>query len=75
MTKAVFYHAGCAVCTDAEQFVQNFLDKSKTGLDIVHLGTHPERDSSRSLSRTGCMPARGHKRFHPALSRGRIRVE
>ena len=57
MTKAVFYHAGCAVCTDAEQFVQNYLDKSKTGLDIVHLGTHPERIEEAERAGVKSVPA------------------
>lgn len=43
MTKAVFYHAGCEVCVDAEQMVTGHLDKSAVDLEIVHLG----EDSSR----------------------------
>lgn len=43
MTKAVFYHAGCPVCADAEQVVLEYLDKSKIDTEIVHLGTDGNR--------------------------------
>lgn len=39
MTKAVFYHAGCPVCLDAEQMIFTSLDKSKFDVEVVHLGT------------------------------------
>ena len=37
-TKAVFYHAGCPVCVDAEQGLAHSLDKDRYNLEIVHLG-------------------------------------
>lgn len=37
-TKAVFYHAGCPVCLEAEKAVVNYLDRAKVELEIVHLG-------------------------------------
>lgn len=43
MSKAVFYHAGCPVCVDAEQVVVEYLDKSKVDMEIVHLGTERNR--------------------------------
>ncbi|MED4531141.1 thioredoxin family protein [Metabacillus fastidiosus] len=43
MSKAIFYHAGCPICVESEQLVLQYLDKSKTDLEIVHLGN----DSSR----------------------------
>lgn len=43
MTKAVFYHAGCPICVDAEQVVLGYLDKSKINTEIVHLGTERKR--------------------------------
>jgi len=43
MAKAVFYHAGCPVCVDAEQVIVGHLDESKIDTEIVHLG----EDSSR----------------------------
>lgn len=43
MSKAVFYHAGCPVCVNAEQMVLGYLDKTKVAAEIVHLGTDRER--------------------------------
>lgn len=43
MSKAIFYHAGCPVCVDAEQTLVGLLDSGKVNVEIVHLGT----DSSR----------------------------
>ncbi len=36
--KAVFYHAGCPVCTSAEDSVLAALDKSRFDVEVVHLG-------------------------------------
>ncbi len=43
MSKAIFYHAGCPVCVDAEQIVIDYLDKSKITPEVVHLGTDQDR--------------------------------
>ena len=36
-SKAIFYHAGCPVCVEAEQSVANALDKQDYDVEIVHL--------------------------------------
>ena len=38
MLKAVFYHAGCPVCVEAEQQVAQSIDPAKYNVEIVHLG-------------------------------------
>jgi len=38
MSKAVFFHAGCPVCVEAEQQVAKSLDPSKYDVEIVQLG-------------------------------------
>lgn len=43
MSKAVFYHAGCPVCVDAEQTLLQFLDHAKIEPEIVHLGSEVNR--------------------------------
>lgn len=43
MKKATFYHAGCAICADAEKMVLNYLDSSKVDVDIVHLGEEQDK--------------------------------
>ena len=42
-TKAIFYHAACAVCAAAEQNVAHALDPAKYDLEIVHLGNDKSR--------------------------------
>jgi hypothetical protein len=41
--KAIFYHAGCPVCVQAEQNVANALDPAKFNVEIVHLGNEKSR--------------------------------
>ena len=41
--KAVFYHAGCPVCVEAEQQVVAALDAQRYEVEIVHLGEHKAR--------------------------------
>lgn len=41
--KAVFYHAGCPVCVEAEQSVATALDPKKYNVEVVHFGTQPGR--------------------------------
>jgi glutaredoxin len=42
-SKAVFYHAGCPVCVEAEQHVAQAIDPSKYEIEIVHLGQDKAR--------------------------------
>ena len=42
-SKALFYHAGCAVCLDAERQITTALDRSRYEIEIVHLGQARDR--------------------------------
>jgi len=42
-TKAIFYHAGCPVCVDAEQNIAQALDRNRFDLEIVDLGSDKSR--------------------------------
>lgn len=42
-SKAVFYHAGCPVCVDAEQKLAHALDPAHYQIEIVHLGESKSR--------------------------------
>ncbi|KAF0814102.1 hypothetical protein IGB42_00999 [Andreprevotia sp. IGB-42] len=42
-SKAIFYHAGCPVCIDAEQNLAHSLDPARYQLEIVHLGEQKQR--------------------------------
>lgn len=57
MSKAVFYHAGCPVCVDAEQVVVDYLDKSKITTEIVHLGTEQNRIEEAEKAGIKSVPA------------------
>lgn len=57
MKKAVFYHAGCAVCLAAEnQFVQA-LDSTQYQIEVVHLGQNQNRLSEAETSGVKSVPA------------------
>lgn len=57
MKKAVFYHAGCPVCVDAEQMMLGYLDNSKVELEIVHFGHDSSRISEAESSGVKSVPA------------------
>jgi hypothetical protein len=52
---AIYYHAGCPVCVDAEKNVVAALDPQKFNVEIVHLGeqkscvTEAERSGVKSV--------------------------
>lgn len=41
--KAVFYHAGCPVCVEAEHSIAAALDPARYDVEIVHLGAQKNR--------------------------------
>ena len=57
MSQAVFYHAGCPVCVDAEQAVLGYLDKSKVNTEVVHLGTDRSRIDEAEKAGVKSVPA------------------
>lgn len=66
MTKAVFYHAGCPVCVEAEQSVARALDTQRYKVEIVHLGESKHRLAEAESAGVKSVPAlvlEGHP-FH-----------
>jgi glutaredoxin len=55
--KAVFYHAGCPVCVDAEQNVANARDRSRYNVEIVHLGQQKGRITEAEAAGVKSVPA------------------
>ena len=55
--KATFYHAGCAVCVDAERQFAESLDRSKFNVEIVHLGEKPNRIAEAERAGVKSVPA------------------
>ena len=56
-TKAVFYHAGCPVCLEAEQQVAQSLDRARYDVEIVHLGQNKARLAEAERSGVKSVPA------------------
>lgn len=56
-SKAVFYHAGCPVCVEAEQNVAHAMDPAKFDLEIVHLGQNKGRLKDATAAGVKSVPA------------------
>jgi glutaredoxin len=57
MAKAVFYHAGCPVCVDAEQMILNYLDPAKTEIEVVNFSKDTSRIEEAELAGVKSVPA------------------
>ena len=55
--KALFYHAGCPVCVEAEQQVANALDRTRYDVEIVHLGQQKDRLQEAEAAGVKSVPA------------------
>ena len=55
--KAVFYHAGCPVCADAERQFADNLDPKKYELEIVHLGQAKNHIAAAEAAGVKSVPA------------------
>lgn len=56
-SKAIFYHAGCPVCVDAEQMILNTIDKGRYDVEVVHLGDQKDRVSEAETAGVKSVPA------------------
>ena len=56
-SKAVFYHAGCPVCVEAEQNVANAIDPAKYDVEVVHLGNDKTRLKEATSAGVKSVPA------------------
>lgn len=54
--KAIFYHAGCPVCRQAEDNLAKALDSSRYDLEIVHLGENKTRIAEAEASGVKSVP-------------------
>jgi glutaredoxin len=55
--KAIFYHAGCAVCVDAEQTLATAIDEKRFDVEIVHLGEDKSRIAEAENAGVKSVPA------------------
>jgi glutaredoxin len=56
-TKAIFYHAGCPVCIDAEQMIVDTIDRDRFDVEIVHLGENKDRIDEAEQNGVKSVPA------------------
>lgn len=56
-SRAVFYHAGCPVCVEAEQKVAHALDKKEYDVEVVHLGNQKGRIAEAEAAGVKSVPA------------------
>ena len=57
MTKAIFYHAGCPVCVDAETRLAGALDPARYEVENVHLGENADRVPEAKAAGVRSVPA------------------
>ena len=55
MSKSIFYHAGCPVCTSAEHDIINLVGAAN--VEVVHLGTDPSRINEAENAGVKSVPA------------------
>tara|TARA_Y100001936_G_scaffold252770_1_gene314015 strand:+ start:13673 stop:13912 length:240 start_codon:yes stop_codon:yes gene_type:complete len=56
-TSAIFYHAGCPVCIEAEQQIAEALDTNRYDVQIVHLGEKKEQIETAEAAGVKSVPA------------------
>ena len=54
---AIFYHAGCPVCIDAEQGLALALDPAQYQVEVVHLGQSKARLAEAEAAGVKSVPA------------------
>jgi len=57
MNKAVFYHAGCPVCVNAESRITELVDRGRYNVEIVHLGEQRGRIAEAESAGVKSVPA------------------
>ena len=57
MDKAVFYHAGCPVCVNAENRITELVDQKRYNVEIVHLGEQRGRIAEAEAAVVKSVPA------------------
>jgi glutaredoxin len=55
--KAIFYHAGCPVCVNAEKTIAAALDRGRYDVEVVHLGQSKQRLADAKKSGVKSVPA------------------
>lgn len=58
MTKAIYYHAGCAICVEAERSLLPLLDHKQVDIEVVHLAEQSARiaEAEKGRGQVGSCP-------------------
>jgi len=56
-TSAIFYHAGCPVCVEAEHQVAEALDPTRFDVQKVHLGEQKDQVEAAEAAGVKSLPA------------------
>lgn len=56
-TKAIFYHAGCGVCVEAEHELAGALDPARYEVEIVNFADTPQRIGEAEAAGVKSVPA------------------
>ena len=57
MTKAIYYHAGCAICVEAERSLLPLLDRKQVNIEVVHLAEQSARIAEAEKAGGKSVPA------------------
>ncbi|EJB8382863.1 thioredoxin family protein [Pseudomonas aeruginosa] len=57
MTKAIYYHAGCAICVEAERSLLPLLDRKQVDIEVVHLAEQSTRIAEAEKAGVKSVPA------------------
>lgn len=57
MNNAIFYHAGCPVCVNAESRITELVDRGRYNVEVVHLGEQPGRIAEAEAAGVKSVPA------------------
>lgn len=57
MTKAIYYHAGCAICVEAERSLLPLLDHKQVDIEVVHLAEQSARIAEAEKAGVKSVPA------------------
>lgn len=57
MTKAIYYHAGCAICVEAERSLLPLLDRKQVDIEVVHLAEQSARIAEAEKAGVTSVPA------------------
>jgi len=56
-TRAIYYHAGCPVCVEAERQIADALDPARYDIERVHLGEHKDQIAAAEAAGVKSVPA------------------